>query len=356
MGLVFRNGNYHRTILAGTYWLLPFDGVYVYDQTKAFAPPVELGLLLRDSRLADLLMVVEVADQQIVLLYENGLLRQVLTPGRYAYWKGVVEYSAIVVDLNKTEITEIADRSVLERREVLPYVRIFTVESYEKGVLYVDGKVSRVLGTGTYYFWKNAVPLKVEKADMRVRLLEISGQEMLTRDKAAIRINYVTQFQVTDVEKALILNKDYEKQLYLIIQLALREYAGTFTLDELLERREAIGSYVMRMVHAEAAALGVELRAGGVRDLILPGEVKEIMNQVLVAQKQAQANVIMRREETASTRSLLNTAKLLEENAMLYKLKEMEYMEKIASRIREISLSSNGQVIDQLRGILTPGK
>jgi regulator of protease activity HflC (stomatin/prohibitin superfamily) len=86
-----------------------------------------------------------------------------------------------------------------------------------------------------------------------------------------------------------------------------------------------------------------------VKDIILPGDVKDIMNQVLIAEKRAQANVIMRREETASTRSLLNTAKLMEENAMLFKLKEMEYVEKIAEKINSITVSGGGQVMEQLK-------
>jgi hypothetical protein len=94
----------------------------------------------------------------------------------------------------------------------------------------------------------------------------------------------------------------------------------------------------------------------GIRDIILPGEVKEIMNQVLVAEKKAQANIIMRREETASTRSLLNTAKLMEDNLMLFKLKEMEYVEKIADKINSISVSGNGVLIDQLRQIFVSQK
>ena len=83
----------------------------------------------------------------------------------------------------------------------------------------------------------------------------------------------------------------------------------------------------------------------------MPGDVKEIMNQVLVAEKKAQANTIMRREETASTRSLLNTAKLMENNAMLWKLKEMEYVEKIADKVNTISVSGGGQVLEQLKEI-----
>ena len=90
----------------------------------------------------------------------------------------------------------------------------------------------------------------------------------------------------------------------------------------------------------------------GIKDIILPGDVKEIMNKVLLAEKKAQANIIMRREETASTRSLLNTAKLMEQNEMLFKLKEMEYVEKIADKIGEISVNGDGKILSQLKNIL----
>lgn len=70
--------------------------------------------------------------------------------------------------------------------------------------------------------------------------------------------------------------------------------------------------------------------------------------------KRAQANIITRREETASTRSLLNTAKLMEENAMLFKLKEMEYVEKIAERINSISLSGSNQIVEQFKTLFSP--
>jgi len=220
----------------------------------------------------------------------------------------------------------------------------------------IDGRFARMLDTGVYFFWKNAMVISVLKADMRQTQLEISGQEMLTRDKAALRINFYGQYKVVDMTKAMVENKDFEKQLYVLMQLALREYIGTLFLDELLEKKESISEYVVTTLKDKAYDLGVEIRGGGVRDIILPGEVKDIMNQVLVAEKKAQANVIMRREETASTRSLLNTAKLMEDNEMLFKLKEMEYVEKIADKISNISLSGGNKLIDQLKDIFSPKK
>jgi len=356
VGLVFRSGNYQRVILPGIYWLFPFEKVQVYDLSKPFYPPVAAELLLKDARLADMLTVIEVKDNELVMQFEHGVFKNVLTAGKYFYWNGLIDFSFIQVNLTNTEIGADMDRSLLERREVLPYVRIFVVESYERGVLYLDGQFERMLPTGTYYFWRNATPVKVEKVDMRQQQLEISGQEILTSDKAPLRINFMLQYKVTDVARAVIDNKDYEKQLYILVQLALREYIGTYTLDEILERKESLSGYVIEVLQDKTAALGVAIQNCGVRDIILPGEVRDIMNQVLIAQKKAQANVITRREETASTRSLLNTAKLMEDNEMLFKLKEMEYVEKIAEKIGEITLAGNGQVIDQLRSIFAPAK
>ncbi len=356
IGLVFRNGNYKKVITEGAYWMLPFEDAHVYDMSKPFHPSIELNILLKDEQLAGMLTVVEVKDNEIALQYENGNFRNILVSGRYAYWKGATDFNFVKADLSKIEITEHIDVNTLARREVLPYVRIYCVEAYEKGILFVDGQFSKVLETGVYYFWKNPIGVTVVKADLRQLQLEVSGQEILTKDKAALRINFYTQYKVVDIVKALTANKDYEKQLYILMQLALREYVGTMTLDELLEKKEAISGYMLTALKEKAENLGVEVRYCGVRDIILPGEMKEIMNQVLVAQKKAEANVIMRREETASTRSLLNTAKLMDENSMLFKLKEMEYVEKIADKINSISLSGGNQIVDQLKDIFVPRK
>ncbi|MBK6264370.1 slipin family protein [Marivirga sp. S37H4] len=356
VGLVFRNGDYKRVLTEGTWWISPFEELVQYNMTRPFHSAISLNILLRDEKLAEMLEVVEVQDHEIALQYEDGKFQTVLTVGKYAFWKGVINYTFTKADLNKVEITEKVEKSVLERREVLPYIRVYVVESYERGVLYIDGKFEKILANGTYIFWKNSTPVKVDKVDLRQLQLELVGQDILTKDKAALRVNFVAQYKVVDIEKAMIVNKDFEKQLYTITQLALREFIGTFTLDELLENKESVGGFVMKSLASKAKALGVEVMDCGVRDIILPGEVKEIMNQVLVAQKQAQANVIMRREETASTRSLLNTAQLMESNEMLFKLKEMEYVEKIADKIGEITVSGNGQVLDQLKSIFAPTK
>jgi hypothetical protein len=355
VALVFKNGVYQRMLKEGKYWLWN-ETAYVYDLNKPFNPFIELNILLKDAELAEALYVVEVGDNEIALQYENGLLKNVLTAGRYAYWKGVIDYKFIKADISQMDIEPSIDRATLLNRQVVGYVRSYSVENYEKALLFVDGQFQRVLEPGVYYWWKNSMVIHVGKVDMRQQQIEINGQEILTKDKAGLRINAFAQYKVVDIEKALLQNKEYDKQLYVAFQLALREHVGSLGFDELLEKKETIAPFVLERVKNEAAQLGIEVAGFGIRDIILPGDMKEIMNQVLVAEKKAQANSIMRREETASTRSLLNTAKLMEENAMLWKLKEMEYVEKIADKISSISVNGNGDLVGQLKQIFVPQK
>lgn len=351
VGLVFKNDAYERFITEGTYWFWGGEAVMVYDTNMPFIAPVELNILLQDQALAGMLQVVEVKDDEIALQYENGLLKQVLTAGRYAFWKGAIQYEFVKADTSKAEITENISRAVLQHPLLAMLVRTVSVENYEKAVLFIDGKFIQVLEPGVYTWWKNNINIYVGKVDNRQQQMEINGQEILTRDKAALRINAWAKYRVADIEKALLQNKEHEKQLYVTLQLALREYIGGMGFDELLEKKEDMTPFILERIQQKAEALGVEVNAFGIRDIILPGDVKEIMNQVLVAEKKAQANTITRREETASTRSLLNTAKLMEENAMLWKLKEMEYVEKIAEKISNISVSGNGALLEQLKQI-----
>lgn len=356
VGLVLKNGNYARVITAGKHWINFREQVLKYDLSQAFNAPKALEILLKDDALANLLTIVEVKDNEIVLVYENKNFKRILTAGRYTFWNSLIDYKFVTADLNKIEITEDISKALYSNMQLCQYIRVFEVAAYEKAVMIVNDKLVNILEHGTYRFWKNEQTIKIAKADMRQLQLEIAGQELLTKDKATVRINFYAQYKVTDIETALMYNKDYEKQLYTILQLALRAFVGAYTLDELLEQKETIAEAVLKSVKTQASKLGVNVLHAGVRDVILPGDMKEIMNQVLIAHKKAQANVVTRREETASTRSLLNTAKLMEDNNMLFKLKEMEYVEKIAEKIGEITVAGNGNVIEQLKDIFSVNK
>jgi regulator of protease activity HflC (stomatin/prohibitin superfamily) len=190
---------------------------------------------------------------------------------------------------------------------------------------------------------------------MRLCQLDIVGQEMLTLDKVSLRISLVCNYRIKDCVKIATEIDDFKEQLHVCAQIALRQYIGRHKLDEILENKEELSAYVYERLKEKESGLFIEIPFACVKDIILPGEIREIMNTVLVAEKRAQANVITRREEVASTRSLLNTAKLMDENKTLYKLKELEYIERICENVGTLTLNGNGDILSQITGMLKGG-
>src|SRR5690606_25367752 len=149
-------------------------------------------------------------------------------------------------------------------------------------------------------------------------------------DKITLRLNAVISYRITDPQKAVEVARDVGQGLYREAQLILREAIGAKSLEALLEEKDALAGYASERVGARAERFGVEVRNLGIRDLILPGDMKQLLNQVLEAQKSSEANAIKRREETAAMRSQLNTAKLMESNPVLMRLRELEVLEAVA--------------------------
>jgi len=354
IGLVTKQGTFMGVLNAGTHWVGLFDEVTAYNTLDTIVPSIPLEVLMQDAQMRALLTVVEIADNQIGIQYKGKNIESILLPGKRAYWNSIADRKIDIYNMDEIEVPDTLPKRFIPRYTTL-YNNILTikVDTHEQGLMYINGQYEKALAAGTYYFWKNDQNVTVNRIDTRLIALEISGQELLTKDKAALRINFDMQYQVVDIVKALESTKDYARQLYLMIQMELRAFIGTLTLDELLARKEDVGAFVLENTVEKLAEIGVVMKSGGIKDIILPGEVKEIMNQVLIAEKRAQANIITRREETASTRSLMNTAKLMENNEMLFKLKEMEYVEKIAEKINNISLSGGSQVVEQLKDIFT---
>jgi regulator of protease activity HflC (stomatin/prohibitin superfamily) len=371
-GLLYHRDEYKKLLMPGRHLIPPFHRVERYRIDTAFVPQKGLLeiLLDQDRRLAEELELVEVPDNHILLVFENGKLGVVhfgsrvdgrvnaATGGRVCYWKGPQKRTFTLVNLDDTEGAAKFDRALLLHPllSVCQPVLQYTVEAWEKGLLFIDNVFCRVLENGTYFFWKGARPVEVKKVDLRQQQIEVAGQEIMTRDKVPLRLNFFCQYRIADIMKVSLEIKDFENQFYVALQVALREYIGTLGFDEVMEKKESIGAAVAELAKKDAGEFGLTLGKAGIKDIILPGEIRDIMNQVLIAEKKAQANIIMRREETASTRSLLNTAKLMEENGMLAHLKELEYIEKIADKINQITLSGNTQIIDEFRRLFVPAK
>lgn len=354
-GLLFRHGNYVRHLKPGRYFRLPARQIVTMDVTRPFQPAgKDLNLFLGDSELLKELAVVQVREYEYALHLEDGMLTEVLRPGRYAYWTVLKKHEFIMVDTRQPEIDP-ALVPMLVNPKGLSCMSVHDVAGHETGILFYNNVLQKRLEPGRYFFWLGSVAVTVVKVDLRRQQIDMTGQEIMTADKVALRLNFYCQYRITDPSKVIQI-KAHEEQLYIVLQLILREYVGSLRFDELLAQKQEIGDFVLGRLKEKGAEFGVEFLSAGVKDIILPGEIREIINTVLIAEKQAQANVISRREEVASTRSLLNTARLMEENQTLYRLKELEFLEKICDRIGNISLMGGGNLLEQLNALLETNK
>jgi regulator of protease activity HflC (stomatin/prohibitin superfamily) len=354
-GLLFKDGDYVKCLQPGKYFLNPFVNYSLIkaDVNQPFNPEGKnINIYLQDEELLKELTVLDVQDYEIAIRFEDGKLVDVLTAGKYAFWNVLKKHDFIVVDIRNPEIDPHIDSYVYNRPLLSHYVEHFHVMDHEQGILYFDNVIQKTLKPGKYTFWRSPVQVNVQNVDLRQQQIDITGQEIMTVDKISLRLNFVCHYRVTDPLK-IVQIKSFEEQLYIVLQLVLREYVGTIKLDDLLQKKKEVGQYVLQKLQEKNNEFGVEFLYAGVKDVILPGDIKEILNTVLIAEKKAQANVITRREETASTRSLLNTAKLMEENQTLYRLKELEFLEKICDKIGNISLTGGGSLIEQLNTLLS---
>lgn len=352
-GLLFKNGKYKKTVDAGKYRLFGGRTMDVYKQGELVeSGRLSLDNLLADAKFAARFASFEVGDEQIVLHFVNGSFKRALwRPGKYAVRIGGDRHEFRVVDIKSPEVAPDFPRYLFAKLPNCLYTEVRVAE-YQRGRLYFDKKFVRLLGPGVHYFWHTGVKVECGFADTRLLQMDITGQEIMTQDKVALRINFVCSYRLADYVKVLTEVDNYAEQLHVAAQLALRDFVGKYKLDEILENKEGLSRFVFERLREKGRELFVEVTEAGVKDIILPGEIREIMNTVLVAEKRAQANVIARREEVASTRSLLNTAKLMEENRTLYKLKELEYVERICENVGNITLSGSGDLLAQLAGIL----
>jgi len=305
----------------------------------------------------------QLGEQEAGLLYADRQLVEILAPGSFRiYWKGPEKIELKRIDLSATyrinqELLAVLDK--VQNSKPMPKlaeaVQYTEVEDNHVALLMINGKLEAQLEPGRYGFWKYQRNIVVLHTDLRIQNLEVSGQEILTKDKVSLRLNLSAAYRVADPLVAERKLADFTDFLYREFQLQLREAVGAGTLDELLGDKDSLNQIITEGIRGRVAEYGIEVVSVGVRDIILPGDMKTILNQVVEAQKSAEANLIKRREETAATRSLHNTAKVMEDNPTLMRLKELEVLEKVTERIGNINVYSGleGVMNDLVRSPLS---
>lgn len=358
LGLWFRHDELHQVLQPGKHavWSLPFRNQSDrFETINTLSPRFEhddLRALVRDQRIASRLDVVDLKDTERALVWIDGRLGAILAAGVHAFWNQNAEVVVERFDVSAGRF----DHPKLETIENFPGgVRFFTgvrVESHEHVMLFKDGKLVDQLGAGRHVFWRGGPNFTWKSVDLREQVEDIQGQEIMTADKVTLRVNLVVTHRVTDAVKAVTEVVDWSQALYREAQLELRAAIGGRSLEKLLADKDEVGGEIKNRLAKRAAEFGVSISGVGLRDIILPGDMKVILNQVIVAEKQAEANLIRRREETAAARSQANTAKLLEQNPVLARMKELEALQEILRGTQATFVLGQGDLSEQISSLI----
>ncbi|HAE37638.1 MAG TPA: peptidase [Candidatus Riflebacteria bacterium] len=333
-GLKFKNGKLVAALQPGWHLARTILGerIDVLNEKDLFVWHEEVDQVINSGLLNDRITVVDLKDNQRAVLWIDDRFYALLGTGRQAIW--TTQKSIRVEEL-------VADDPRFEHRQLYKIgksaaasnlLETVQVEQGETCVYYRDGKFVAELEPGFYAFWKNVAALKFFVVSRKEKVLDLSGQEIMTADKVSLRLNAVVNFKIRDAVKSVSVCESAETALYREAQLIMRAVIGARKIDEMLASKEQLTAEIATLLKTRADAYGVEVTGFGVKDIILPGKMREIMNRVVAAQKEAEANQIMRREETAATRSQCNTAKMLETNPTLMRLRELELIEKVAEK------------------------
>ena len=334
MGLLFRDGEFRGLLGVGTHWfvdLLNTVRVDVVSQRDPWLVHEQLDLIIKSGALADRAVVLDLKDNERALVWIENRFSHILPAGQYAYWTGQKQVRVEVIDIRPVRFEHDQFKVIVRSPLANRVLDVCTVQRDHVGVLFIDGRYVDTLAPGEYAFWKGPAEAKLVEVDLRETMVDVGGQEIMTADKVTLRLNAVVTYKIIDARKAISQTDDVRQALYRDTQLVLRGVVGARELDLFLADKDAVAKEIEDNVRRRAGELGLEIASVGIRDVILPGEMKDLMNKVTEAKKAAEANLISRREETAAIRSQANTAKLLADSPTLMRLRELEVLEKIAS-------------------------
>jgi regulator of protease activity HflC (stomatin/prohibitin superfamily) len=343
-----RSGKFEKLLGPGLYSAFDLGRELAAETFKVVQAeiPASRALTLRKTNpqiAEDHFEIVQAGPTQVGIVSYDGDPKHVVLPNTTrAFWKTLTRVDVELIETAEDFRIANAHLNKLDTTRMSVAVTGI-VEAHETALLVVDGELKERLGPGRYAYWSVGRTIRVAKVDLRPQPLEVTAQEILTKDRVGIRVTLTAFYKVTDPVLAANSTADLASMIYRLVQFAIREAVATRTLDDILAARDAIDREVRDYVGDRVKALGAEIGEIGVKDVILPGDIRDLLNKVVEAERIAKANLIRRQEETAATRSLLNTAKLMENNPLLLRLKELEALEKLVEKVGRIDLHTGGQ-------------
>jgi regulator of protease activity HflC (stomatin/prohibitin superfamily) len=232
----------------------------------------------------------------VAIVYLDGKLSRVIGPSsRVLGWRGSVRVTFDLIDARSEPEAPARLLPALARLGRESGATFASVEEGKRGLVYPDGRLVREPAAGNYGFWNVISAPRIEVLATRHQTLEVPGQEILTSDKVTIRVNVSAVYEIVNVATVRAAVKDVSEYLYRALQIAARQSLGKRTLEQVLAEKTDIDEAVSAAVRRQMEGYGVRVNAIALKDIILPGDIRDILNQVVTTDKQAPVDRIRRR-------------------------------------------------------------
>jgi len=328
---VFRDGEFDRMLLPGQRFVFTWGSVvelvviHLSEDLQPLGPHDALPEGVEGARL----LRVEPWERAVRLV--RGRVAQVLEPGSFRVWEEVPDQ-----DIRKVDLRDVPQPLGAEDVLTPAHGDWYELTGSDRNALVLlrDGVPVRTLPAGRFRFWHGG-PWAARVVSTGLQLLDLAVQDLLTSDQVAVRVKPAASWRVVDPLR-FVEAGPVDAHIHAAVHLALREILSTRSLEALVSDRAALGEGLLEQARVHLPDLGVALERAWVRDVVLPSDVRAMLNEVTLARKESEALAIRRREEVAATRQLANTAKLLQQNPMLLRLRELEAMTEVAGQIDKL--------------------
>ena len=211
---------------------------------------------------------------------------------------------------------------------VLPQA-VRVLREYERGVVFRLGKLIGAKGPGLVLL----IPIvdRMVRMDLRVVTIDVSKQEVMTRDNVPVTVDAVVYFRVVDPEAAVIKVENFLRATSLIAQTTLRSVLGQAELDELLSHREKINVTLQGIIDRQTDPWGIKVTAVEVKDVVLPEGMKRAMAKQAEAERERRAKIVNAEGEFQAAEKMVQAAAIMSAQPIALQLRFLQTMREISS-------------------------
>lgn len=183
------------------------------------------------------------------------------------------------------------------------------INQYQRGILFVMGKFSKVLQPGWHFIWP--IFCSFSRVDIRTKTVDVPEQEAITKDNISIRINAVLYYSIFDAGKAVLGVENFNYAVSQLAQTTMRNIVGSVSLDELLSEREKLSTEICQIVDKATDPWGIKVENVELKDIALPEEMKRVMAKVAEAEREKQAVITKAKGEVEAANNLADAANIM---------------------------------------------